>query len=76
MTIIQEVLKRGEKQGIQLGILLEKQNVLTRLMQKKFGLSKAEAELIKKTNSTAKLEKALDLMVVTDVKDEVLRELQ
>ena len=76
VTIIQEVLKRGEKQGIQLGILLDKQNVLTRLMKKKFGLSKSEAELINKTHSTAKLEKALDLMVVTDVKDEVLRELR
>ena len=83
-VIIREFIKRGEKQGlekgiqqgVQRGILIEKQNVLIRLTRKKFGLSKAEAELIKNTRSTAKLEKALDLMVVTDVKDEVLRELK
>ena len=66
----------GKRLGVQHGILLEKQNVLARQIQKKFGLGKAEADLIKKTHSTAKLEKALDLMVVTDVKDEVLRELR
>ena len=69
-------LKKGLQQGVQRGILIDKQNVLIRQMQKKFGLGKTDAELIKKTHSTSKLEKALDLMVMTDVKDEVLRELR
>ena len=74
--IMPTLAQRLEKKGFEMGILADKHSVLTRQMQKKFGLTKAEAELIKKTNSTAKLEKALDLMVVTDVKDEVLRELR
>ena len=64
-----------ERRGIKKGKLADKQEVLARLLSKKFGLVTEERELIAATDNPQKLNKALDAIVFAETKEEVLQAL-
>ena len=67
-TQLDEAKKEGE--------LLEKQNVLVKLITKKFGITDNEKELIKKTTNLEKLDIAIEDILFIDNKDEILNKLR
>jgi len=75
-TLAQRLEKKGLEKGIQQGILIEKGNVLIKLMQKKFGLSKKEIDLINTMQNAKKLEDAIEFLVDSDNKKDVLNKLK
>ncbi|MDZ7760644.1 MAG: hypothetical protein U5L00_10350 [Desulfovermiculus sp.] len=66
----------GREEGIQQGLLLEKQKVLQRLLDKKFGLSDQEKNFISRQFDPDLLDKALDEILFANSKVEVLKHLQ
>ncbi|OHD20510.1 MAG: hypothetical protein A2Y34_17940 [Spirochaetes bacterium GWC1_27_15] len=78
-TQLDEAKKEGIKEGIEKGKekgeLLDKQNVLIKLITKKFGITDNEKELIKKTTDLEKLDIALEDILFIDNKDEILSKL-
>ena len=72
MTIAEDLMEKGEKLGIQKGKIQEKQQVLIRLMNKKFSLAEDESRLILKIDDADLLDKALDEVIVAVEKEEVL----
>jgi hypothetical protein len=84
---IQEVVDYTEEKGIpmlaqsmdeliELGELQEKQKVLVRQLNKRFGLTEAETALIMAETSREKLDQALDEILFAENKEQVLRLLQ
>ena len=62
----------GEKIGIEKGKIEDKQQTLTRLLSKKFGIADAEKQLIEKCFEGEKLDNALDGILFADNKIKVL----
>jgi hypothetical protein len=72
MTYAEELMTRGREEGR----VTEKQDVLIRLLTRKFGLTDAERQLIEATDDTAALDAALDELVVAETKEAVLEKLR
>ena len=79
MTIAESLIERGKEKGLkegkEEGLITEKQLVLIRLLNKKFGLNEIEKERILNCRDKAKLDNAIDEFVTAREKSEVLREL-
>ena len=69
-------LKKGKNIGLmegkREGLIEDKQEILIRQLSKKFGLDNKEKELIKSIKDKEKLDKALDLILDANNKEEVL----
>ena len=69
---VQEGKERGIKEGIQQGKIQEKQEVLIKLLSKKFGLADEEKKYIMSVSDSDALERGLDEIVFADSKEQVL----
>ena len=69
---IEQGRKEGKKEGIEQTELLEKQNILIRLLSKKFKISDKEKKSIRKLKSPELLDRALDKVLFTDKKDDIM----
>ena len=67
--------QEGRQEGMSLGQLREKQDVLIRLLDRKFGIGEAERELIRAVEEPARLDAALDEILFAESKDAVLGKL-
>jgi predicted transposase YdaD len=67
--------QRGEKRGETRGRLQDKQQVLTRQLERKFGLTDEERRRIASESDPDKLDAALDALVFAENKGEVLAEI-
>jgi predicted transposase/invertase (TIGR01784 family) len=76
MTYGEKLLKEGLEKGLEKGKLREKQEVLRRLMSKKFELSHEEASVIEHTEDIHALDAALDEIVMAESKEQVLEHLK
>jgi predicted transposase YdaD len=75
MSAAETYEKRGEKRGETRGRLQDKQQVLTRLLERKFGLTDEERRRIASESDPDKLDAALDALVFAESKDAVLSEI-
>ncbi len=66
----------GREEGMQQGFLLDKQKVLQRQLDRKFGLTDQEKNFISRQFDPDLLDKALDEFVFANSKEEVLKHLQ
>ena len=73
---IQKGVRKGLQQGIAQGAIKDKQIVLTRQLHRKFGLNESEEKFISSIEDADKLDLALDKILFTDDKDEVLKILE
>ena len=69
-------IEKGKEEGERIGRLDEKQEVLIRQMEKKFGLTADERDRIQSTKDLDKLDSALDVILSAATKEEVLEKLQ
>ena len=76
MPYVTSIERLGKEEGIQEGAILDKQKVLSRLLNRKFGLNEQETELISNQFDPDLLDKAIDEFVFANSKEEVLREIQ
>jgi len=67
--------KMGRQEGRQEGRLQEKQQVLVRLLSRKFALTDADRRRIEQTENTQLLDAALDEVVTAESKEQVLGKL-
>ena len=72
MTTAMKLRQEGIEQGIEQGGLLNKQEVLIRQPEKKFGLSEEGRKLIKTVTDFRKLDDALDIILFAENSEEVL----
>jgi hypothetical protein len=72
---IEKGLAQGKKDGLKEGVLLEKQTVLLRMMDKKFSLASGDEELVRTCTDLVRLDEALDIILFTDNKESVLQKL-
>ena len=68
MTIADELMEEGELKGK----IEEKQQVLVRLLKRKFSLSKEEEQRVLAVHDPDRLDSALDEIITAESKDEVL----
>ena len=68
--------KKGKKEGKAEGERSDKQQVLTRLLERKFSLEEAEREEIAQTESAERLDAAIDEILFATTKEEVLDKLR
>ncbi|MFP4492017.1 MAG: Rpn family recombination-promoting nuclease/putative transposase [Spirochaetaceae bacterium] len=68
----EEGIEKGIEKGRKEGTLLEKQDVLIRLVSRKFGITETEEELIKSVKNTKLLDKAIDELLFAQTKEELL----
>ncbi len=73
---IEKGIEKGKKEGEQIGRLEDKQEVLIRLLKRKFGLTADERDRIQSTKDLEKLDSALDVILSANTKEEVLTKLQ
>lgn len=66
---------QGKEDGLKEGVLLEKQTVLLRMMDKKFSLASGDKELVRSCSDLERLDEALDIILFTDSKESVLQKL-
>jgi predicted transposase YdaD len=71
MTIAEKLIEEGREEGV----LLNKQEVLIRQLDKKFGLKEREKEAIRACGDKKKLDRGIDVILTAENKDEVLEEL-
>ncbi|MGM0675574.1 MAG: hypothetical protein ACQETQ_12845 [Spirochaetota bacterium] len=71
MTYAEELKTKGREEGR----VTEKQDVLIRLLSRKFGLTDAERQRIRGVEDTERLDAALDELVVAETKEAVLEKL-
>ena len=69
-------IEKGKEEGERIGRLDEKQEVLIRQMEKKFGLTADERDRIQSTKDLDKLDSALDVILSAATKEEVLAKLR
>ena len=69
-------IEKGKEEGERIGRLEEKQEVLIRLLNRKFGLTADERDRIQSTKDLDKLDSALDVILSAATKEEVLEKLQ
>ena len=72
----EEGIAQGKEEGREEGELLDKQKVLVRLMDKRFGLTEEETAIIMAETSREKLDQALDEILFAENKVQVLTVLQ
>jgi predicted transposase/invertase (TIGR01784 family) len=75
MTIAESLIERGKEKGKEEGVLEDKQYVLIRQLDKKFGLTEREKESILACRNKEKLDRCIDVILTANHKSEVLREL-
>jgi hypothetical protein len=75
-TAIYYTKKEGIEKGKKEGEILDKQDVLTHIMRKKFGISNDEADFIKATVDPEILDRTIDIGILADRKSDVFRILQ
>ncbi len=66
----------GKKEGIEEGELKTQQNVLIKLIEKKFGINENEIKIIQTIGDLTILDKALEYILFADEKEEVLKYLK
>ena len=80
MTYVTSIERLGKEEGMQEGLqqgeILDKQKVLRRLIDKKFGLTEKESQIISNQPNPELLDKALDEVLFANSKEEVLKHLQ
>ncbi|MFP4179886.1 MAG: hypothetical protein ACLFSA_07500, partial [Spirochaetaceae bacterium] len=76
MTYEEVAEKRGLVKGMEKGRIEGEHNTLIRLLDRKFGLSEEEEELVRSTEELEKIEAALDEFVFADTKEQVLGHLK
>ncbi|MBA7523302.1 hypothetical protein ES705_15426 [subsurface metagenome] len=64
------------EQGIEKGEIIDKQNVLIKLISRKFGVSDSEKMIIRETDSPEILDTALDIILFAKSKSEVIAALK
>ena len=69
-------IREGIEKGIQKGAIKGKQAALIRLLNKKFGLTKAEERRIESVEDESKIDEALELVLTASEKAEVMRALK
>jgi predicted transposase/invertase (TIGR01784 family) len=72
MTILEDIELKAEKRGKEKQKIIDKQDILIRQLNKKFGLSRDEVTLIKSIKDITKLDAALDEFVFSESKSGVL----
>ena len=72
MTILEDIELKAEKRGKEEQKIIERQDILIRQLKKKFGLSRDEVTRIKSIKNTDKLDAALDEILFSASKSEVL----
>ena len=80
-TLAQQWLKEGRKEGfekgiqkgIEQGMLINERKTLIKLIQVKFGITDKEKKVINVASDIKKLEKALELVVISDNKKAVMK---
>ena len=73
---IEQGIEKGKKEGERIGRLEDKQEVLIRLLNRKFGLTEGEHDRIESIADPEKLDTALDVILSATTKEEVLAKLQ
>ena len=80
MTYVTSIERLGKEEGMQEGLqqgeILDKQKVLRRQLDKKFGLTEKESQIISNQPNPELLDKALDEVLFANSKEEVLKHLQ
>jgi hypothetical protein len=80
MTIAEKLKKEGIEEGLEKGIeegkIQEKQQVLIRLLSKKYSLNEQDKQHISSISDPDKLDLALDEIVVAETKEQVLKLLE
>jgi flagellar biosynthesis/type III secretory pathway protein FliH len=76
MPYMTSIERLGREEGFQQGELAQKQKMLQRLINRKFGLAEQEKELISRQFDPDLLDKALDEFVFASSKEEVLKHLR
>ena len=72
----EEGRQEGREEGREQGRVADKQDVLIRLLSRKFGVSNAERESIRGVEDPDRLDAALDEFVVAETKEAVLEKLK
>jgi hypothetical protein len=75
MTIADSLRAKGMQEGLRRGALRSKQQVLTRLIGRKYGITPEERARIESTTDAEALDRALDAIVDGESKHTVLRKL-
>jgi len=75
MTYGEELIAEGMELGIRKGALIDKQTVLARLLERRFGLLESERARIDACTDAEALDAALDEFVVAESKASVLARL-
>ncbi len=70
--LYEDGINKGIEQGIERGKLVDKQETLIRQLDKKFGLSDKNRQLIFSENNPENLDDALDIILFANTADEVL----
>jgi len=68
--------EEGIQQGVHQGEILEKQKVLRKQLSRKFEITDQEHQLISKQFNPELLDKALDIILFTENKEEVLKHIK
>jgi hypothetical protein len=77
MTIEEQLIERGKVAGKLEGTILDKQQILLRLVEKKFGhLDRDNKQTILENEDSEKLDSAIDLILDADSIEEVLSPLK
>ena len=76
MTYGEMLETKGREEGREEGRVIEKQDVLIRLLSRKFDLSDAERESIRGVEDPDRLDAALDEFAVAETKQAVLEKLK
>lgn len=69
--VIEDAREEGREEGQETGILLKAKNTLIRQLLKKFGITEEDKALIRQVNDINKLDKALDIILFANNKEEV-----
>ena len=75
-SLAEKLIKQGEKRGEIKGTIKGKQDLLIRLLRRKFGLSSSDEKMIRSVTDESKLDAAAEAVLDGKSKDEVLKILQ
>jgi hypothetical protein len=71
-----EGLDEGVREGVREGAILDKQDVLLRLLSRKFGPEPEDRNIVTSCGNPEKLDAALDIILFASEKEIVLKELE
>ena len=75
-TLAQRWLEEGKAKGKLEGELLKQKEVVTKLLDKKFGLKEEEKDFIRSVTDREKLDKVIEEILFSDSKDELMEYLK